>query len=76
MKEYIQRMIKEKEDLDNKIHMLNNYLINGPTKDITEIKFTLMSAQLSTMKTYSYLIYMRSTEEGIDITPTTSQFPQ
>lgn len=57
---YVDRMKKEKEDLDEKIVKARDFLDKW---DETGTRYLLLAAQITTMVTYSHILYMRINEE-------------
>lgn len=51
MKQYVEKMVREKEDLEGKIKRAKSALVNRPF-DMTEIGFSLLEKQVVAMEGY------------------------
>lgn len=60
MEEYIEKIKKEKEELDNKIHKLEYFIdTNDKFNELSELEQTLMKTQLQSMIIYTICLKER-----------------
>lgn len=54
-----QRMLKEREELEERLIALNSFLSKGQSPEMDDVEYDLLNAQAFAMRSYNYVLSAR-----------------